>query len=170
VAPEAFPPSAASLSYGEATGATTRNRLPAVVRPLRGIVDPVRDPRSPMGSEPLPTRVQPIPGIPDAGSIRLQGRLTRGEVPRERDGLLAAVRSASTPKVVLELGAISEIDTAGAALLVEAFLAGERSGKRVLFCSPSASVLSVFRLAGFADILDHCCPTPAETRRRLMAP
>lgn len=119
--------------------------------------------------EAIPIESAPIPGVPGAESIRLGGSLTREEVPGRRAALLAAVERSAAPKVVLELGGIEAIDTAGAALLVEAFVAGKRRGKRVLFCSPSAAVLSVFRLAGFEDVLDHCCPTPAETRRRLLA-
>ena len=55
-----------------------------------------------------------------------------------------------------------------AAVLVEALMAAKRRGLRLLLCSPSESVLRMFRLAGFEEVLDHCCSTPEETRRRLL--
>ena len=68
---------------------------------------------------------------------------------------------------MLELGGIESIDTSGAAVIAEVFKAGISDGKHVLLCSPSEVVLRIFRLAGFEDVLNHCCSDPQETWRRL---
>lgn len=107
--------------------------------------------------------------MPEAGTIRLRGRVTHDEAPEARTALLDEMGKQTGSKVVLELGGVESIDTSGAAVLAEVFKAGVSKGKRVLLCSPSESVLRIFRLAGFEDVLNHCCADPEETWRRLQA-
>ena len=107
--------------------------------------------------------------MPEAGTIRLRGRVTHDEAREVRTALLDEMKKQTGSKVVLELGGIENIDTSGAAVLAEVFKAGIDDGKRVLLCSPSESVLRIFRLAGFEDVLNHCCADPQETWRRLQA-
>ena len=81
--------------------------------------------------------------------------------------IAAEVEETAARRLILELGGIDKMDTAGAAVLAEAMRVGENRGMQVLLCSPSESVLQIFKLAGFADVLDHCCAGWEETRRRL---
>lgn len=114
------------------------------------------------------TEVVPIPDIPDASAIHLSGRVTMDSAPRLRDKIMAEVSATAADKLVLELSGIEKIDTAGAAVLVEALKDGQERGMRVLLCSPSDSVTQIFRLAGFEEVLNYCCSCPEETRQRLL--
>ena len=106
-------------------------------------------------------------GIADTREIRIRGRVTFDEAPELRRRILAEVEETAARRLILELGGIDKMDTAGAAVLAEAMRVGENRGMRVLLCSPSKSVLQIFKLAGFTDVLDHCCAGWEETRRRL---
>ena len=110
-----------------------------------------------------------IEAMPEAGTVRLRGRVTLDEAPEVRKVLLGAVGKHTGSKLVLELAGVDEIDTSGAAVLAETLKTGLNRGLRVLLCSPSESVMQIFRLAGFEDVLDHCCADPQETWRRLQA-
>lgn len=113
------------------------------------------------------TEVTLIPEMPEAGTLHVRGKATFDEAPELRKKILAELGRLPAEKVVIELADVREMDTAGAAVLAEAFKYGINRGKRVLFCSPSVSVLNIFRLAGFDDVLNQCCSDPQETWRRL---
>ena len=110
-----------------------------------------------------------IETMPEAATVRLGGRITFDEAPEVRRLLLDEVGKHTGSKLVLELAGVNEIDTSGAAVLAEALKSGMSRGLRVLLCSPSESVMQIFRLAGFEDVLNHCCADPKETWRRLQA-
>jgi anti-anti-sigma factor len=120
-----------------------------------------------LGGAAFRVEVSPIPEMVGAGTIRLGGRVTYDEAADVRVVLLDEVRKQTGTKMVLELAEIEDIDTAGAAVLAEVLKSGLNRGLRVLLCSPSESVMRIFRLAGFDDVLDHCCADPQETWRRL---
>ncbi len=113
--------------------------------------------------------VAPVEAMPEAGTVHLRGRVTFDEAPEVRKVLLGAVSKHAGSKLVLELAGVDEIDTSGAAVLAETLKAGMNRGLRVLLCSPSDSVMQIFRLAGFEDVLDHCCADAQETWQRLQA-
>jgi len=113
------------------------------------------------------TEVAPIDEMPEAETIRLRGMVTYREAREVRSVLLEEVRKHVGSKLVLALGDIEKIDTAGAAVLAEALKAGLDRGLSVLLCSPSPSVINIFRLAGFDSVLDHCCANPDVTWSRL---
>ena len=115
------------------------------------------------------TEIARIEAMPGAGTVHVRGRVTFDEAPEVRRVLLDAVGQHAGDKLVLELAGVDEIDTSGAAVLAETLKAGMNRGLRVLLCSPSDSVMQIFRLAGFEDVLNHCCADPQETWRRLQA-
>ena len=117
----------------------------------------------------LHTEVATIPDVPEASTIRVRGRATYQETPQLRERLLGHVEAASGSKLVIELSGVQEIDTTGAAVLVEAVRAGERKGLRMLLCSPSEPVMKIFELAGFEEALNCCTSSPSETKQRLLA-
>jgi anti-anti-sigma factor len=108
-----------------------------------------------------------MPDMPEAGTLRLRGSITYDEVPELREFILSELSRSTGTKVVLELSGIETMDTTGAALLAEALKFGQNRDLRVLLCSPSESVLRIFRLAGFDDVLQHCCVDPQVTWQRL---
>jgi anti-anti-sigma factor len=115
------------------------------------------------------TETTALSGIPAAGSIRLAGRVTVDDVSALRKSILDEVERTEATRLVLELSGVERMDTAGAAVLVEALMRGRDRGIRVLLCSPSPSVIQMFRLAGLENVLDYCCGTVEEARRRLLA-
>ncbi|MFQ5718616.1 MAG: STAS domain-containing protein [Acidobacteriota bacterium] len=121
-----------------------------------------------MGSTVAVSAVQPVPGVPEAGTIRLTGAITYREAPRLRRELLRMLERSGAPKMVLSMSGVEEMDTAGAAVLAEVIKRALEKNQRVLLCSPSDAVSKVFRLAGFSEVLARTCTDPAETHRRLL--
>jgi anti-anti-sigma factor len=115
------------------------------------------------------TRVETIDDVPGAAYVHFRGRLTLDEVPELRKSILGEIGETSASRLAFELSGVEKLDTAGAAVLIEAIRAGHRRGLKLLLCSPSESVVQMFQLAGLEDVLDYCCSTPEETRRRLLA-
>ncbi len=115
------------------------------------------------------TSVRPVEGVPGACTIRISGRVVLDDAVELREAILGEVARTTATTIVLSLGGVEKMDTAGAAVLIEAVRLGQQRGHKTLLCSPSESVLRMFRLAGLEDVLDCCCPTPEETHRRLVA-
>lgn len=113
--------------------------------------------------------VAPVPEVAGAVTLRLGGSVTRRDASSLRKRILAEIRQTEARRVVLSLGGVEHMDTAAAAVLVEAVQIGRRRGLRVLLCSPSESVVRFFRMAGLLDIIDACTASPAETLERLLA-
>ena len=120
-----------------------------------------------MSDSAFTTEVVAYPGVATATAFRIAGHVRYTGAPELRREVLDALATADRPTLVIELGQVDEMDTAGAAVLVEAVLAGREHGRQVLLCSPSESVMRIFRLAGFEEALGASCPTADETRRRL---
>lgn len=112
-------------------------------------------------------QAQPVPGMPHARKVHLAGRITYREAPRLRRAIFSEVENPDASILVLELGGVERLDTAGAAVLVEALLASRQRDVPMLLCEPSESVLQIFRLAGFPEILASCCSSVEEVRRKL---
>jgi anti-anti-sigma factor len=122
-----------------------------------------------METQTFETQVAEVPDVPEATAVRIKGVARYPQVPKLRQVILEEIERTSAPRVVIELGQVTKMDTSGAAVLVEALLFGRDRGKTILLCSPSESVLRMFRLAGFEDAIKASCSSPAETRRRLLA-
>jgi anti-anti-sigma factor len=123
-----------------------------------------------MATHAFHTEVLPVPDLPGASSIRLSGRLTADEARELRESILGEVVETASSRLVFDLAGVERMDTAGAAVLIEAIRAGQDRGIRLLLCAPSEAVVRMFRLAGFENVLDYCCSTPEEVRRRLALP
>jgi anti-anti-sigma factor len=114
------------------------------------------------------TSSEPISGVPGACVVHIRGQVTAIEVPQLREALLLELSNAQDLHVVIELGGVQKMDTAGAAVLVEAVQTALESGRKMLVCSPGDSVVRMFRLAGLEEVLTCCCSDPDETLRRLL--
>jgi len=101
-----------------------------------------------------------------AFTLRIGGQVSRAEVPVLRSRILEAL-DREEDRIVFSLGNVTGMDTAGAAVLVEAVVEGRRRGKRVLLCSPSPSVMRMFELSGLTEALAACSPNPDVTLQRL---
>ena len=117
---------------------------------------------------PFQTEIAQSAELPGVRTLRIKGSVTYHDAPELRDWILQEVAQTPAPRLVLSLGDVEKMDTAGAAVLVEALLEGQKRGLRMLLCTPSESVLRMFRLAGLEQVLEHCCANSAETKRRLL--
>ena len=120
-----------------------------------------------MTAQAFHTAVKSIEGLPQASTMTLAGRVTLDEASAARDEILGWLASTDAEHIVMELSGVEKMDTSGAAVLAEALRVGRDRGLRILLCSPSESVLQIFRLAGFEEVLRSCCADPEETYRRL---
>ena len=121
-----------------------------------------------MKALPFQTEIALKAEMPGVGTIRVKGIVTYHDAPALRKLILKEVARTSASRLVLSLGDVEKMDTAGAAVLVEALLEGQKRGLRMLLCTPSEAVLRMFRPAGLEEALDHCCANPAETKQRLL--
>ena len=115
------------------------------------------------------TDVVAIPNVPRASAAKIKGRVTVSEVHELRQSILSDIAATTSSQLVLDLGGVEQMDTAGAAVLIEAIHLGKKKNLNLLLCSPSKSVIRMFQLAGLEDVLDYCCENPQETMRRLLA-
>jgi anti-anti-sigma factor len=102
-------------------------------------------------------------------SLALSGRISYVEAPELREILFSMIREDAPSHLIVELGAVERIDTAGAAVLVEGLAAAQATGKKLLLCEPGDWVRGTFELAGLKEALHSCCKGPREVGARLMA-
>jgi anti-anti-sigma factor len=115
------------------------------------------------------TEIRTVTEIDDASTLHVRGRIRYAQAHDLRRAILDWVARSKASRLIIELDEVEEMDTSGVAVLVEALLFGRDRSKQMLLCSPSESVMRLFRLAGFEEALKACCPTPAEALRRLQA-
>ncbi len=100
-------------------------------------------------------------------SLALSGAITYVEAPSLRSTLFRMLEADAPAQIVIELGALERIDTAGIAVLVEALIATRANDRIMLFCEPSDSVRATFELAGLQEALQSCCDCPRAIATRL---
>jgi len=122
-----------------------------------------------MNESTFETEIRPIPQLDDASTLHVRGRVRYAQAPKLRQVILDWVNRSSASRLIIELDEVEEMDTSGAAVLVEALLFGRDRSKQMLLCSPSESVMRLFQVAGFEEALKACCPSPADALRRLQA-
>jgi anti-anti-sigma factor len=122
-----------------------------------------------MSDSPFETEIRPVPGLEDASTLHVRGRIRYGQASAFRRAILDWVTRSPASRLIIELDEVEDMDTSGVAVLVESLVFGRDRSKQMLLCSPSESVMRLFRLAGFEEALKACCPSPAEALRRLQA-
>ena len=109
------------------------------------------------------------PGMDWATLIHIRGRITNAEAIDVQKNIHRQIDKRASSHVVLELGDVDAMDTAGASVLIEIIHDGLKKGRRTILCSPSESVVSMFELAGLRNVLDYSCNSQQETLDVLMA-
>lgn len=122
-----------------------------------------------MNDSTFQTEIRAVAGLEDASTLHIRGRIRYAQAPALRREILDWITRSPASRLIIELDAVEEMDTSGAAVLVESLVFGRDRSKQMLLCSPSESVMRLFRLAGFEEALAACCPSPAEALRRLQA-
>ncbi len=92
---------------------------------------------------------------PRTNVLTVRGRVTHREAPLLRRRLFAAIDD-SRERLVVALEGVETMDTAAVAVLVEGLLATRQKSTEIFFCTPSASVRAVFKLAGLEQALERC--------------
>ena len=107
--------------------------------------------------------------VPEIGAFHLQvfGTITFEEAPELRETIFSTLREKGNRPLVVELGGVERMDTAGVAALLEGLIESRRQNRSYFLCAPSESVLRIFRLAGLPDALESCCRGPEDVRERL---
>ena len=122
-----------------------------------------------MNNLPFETEIRTVAGLEDASTLHVRGRIRYAQAVAFRQAILDWVTRSPASRLIIELDDVEEMDTSGVAVLVESLVFGRDRSKQMLLCSPSESVMRLFRLAGFEEALKACCPSPAEALRRLQA-
>lgn len=96
---------------------------------------------------------------PDRLSVRLDGPLDRHSVPAIRKGLLKSARAGGVVKMEIDLSRVSNVDTAGIAVLVEVLKVLNRKQGSLRLTGLNGAVLKMIRLSRLEtvfDMADHC--------------
>jgi anti-anti-sigma factor len=100
-------------------------------------------------------------------SLALTGRVGYEDATALRAILFEMIRGDAPHHIVVELGALERIDTAGVAVLVEGLIAARATGQEMLLCEPSSTVRATFELAGLQEALRSCCQCPKDVQTRI---
>lgn len=92
-----------------------------------------------------------LPG-PAACVVRIAGELDASDAPRVR-ALLAEQVLSGTGSLVLDLSALSFIDSAGLAAIIAAHKGTRSAGTRLVLAGPSEAVRKVLAVTGLASVL-----------------
>ncbi len=122
-----------------------------------------------MTAQRFQTEVQEIPGRPDVLMLLVQGRISYHEAPEFREIIFDKVANTRGSVLVVDLGGVEQIDTAGLAVLLEGLLSAQLRDLQVLLCQPSESVVQVFRMANLNEALEASCTSRGEVEQRLMS-
>ncbi len=88
---------------------------------------------------------------PSIGIARMVGPIDIDHARKTRQMLLASL--ASRDNLLVDMSAVTEIDSAGAAILVEAHIAARRNGRDFALSCVGDQVMKVFRLARLDRVL-----------------
>jgi anti-anti-sigma factor len=85
--------------------------------------------------------------------VRLSGRLDSSTAKSAEDGIAAAIAGAETPRLVIDLGGLSYISSAGLRVLLVTNKKIKQASGRMALCGPTAAVREVLSISGFDTIL-----------------
>lgn len=87
----------------------------------------------------------------DAVVVSPSGEIATHEAPAMRQAIRGAL-DAKPPRVVIDLGAVSYMATAGLATLVEALQIANRNGAKLVLCSLQDRVRTVFEISRLTSV------------------
>ena len=85
--------------------------------------------------------------------VRLSGRLDSSTSKSAEDGIAAAIAGLATPRIVIDLGGLVYISSAGLRVLLVTNKKVKQGGGRMALCGLNANVREVFSISGFDTIL-----------------
>ena len=99
--------------------------------------------------------------------LTVRGAVTFREAPELREHLLRAIAAHPDRNLVVELGQVSQFDTAAMAVLLEGLKLTNGIEPEVFLVGASESVTKVFKLAGFEDALLRCFGCMDDIQRQI---
>ena len=105
-----------------------------------------------MSTMPLDVATVDVCTMADGVLVRLRGRLDAGTVPALRDALLR-VRPSGCDDVLVDAGAVEQVDDAALAVLVAAPLWAEATGGRMAYTSLSRQLAELAGDSGVEDLM-----------------
>ena len=100
---------------------------------------------------------KPMRNRPEVPVLHVHGKVLFDDAPAFREKLLSEVARTRASTLVVDLGSVEKMSTAGAAVLVEGLAESREHGLKMLLWAPSESVIQSFHLAGLDDALGACC-------------
>ena len=85
--------------------------------------------------------------------LRLEGELDASTAPILDEALRRAASDGAAQRLVLDLGKLKFVDSAGLSVLVAAHRRLQHDGAELVVCSPSAAVRRLFDIAGLDRVL-----------------
>jgi anti-anti-sigma factor len=101
--------------------------------------------------------IEPMHNRPGVQVLRVRGKVLFDHAPALRERLLAEVARTQASTLVVDLGSVEKMSSAGAAVLVEGLIASRERGLHMLLWAPSESVVQTFQIAGLDNALEACC-------------
>ncbi len=99
--------------------------------------------------------------------LTIRGAVTFREAPELRQQLLKAIETHPERNLVVELGEVTQFDTAAMAVLLEGLMLTTGIEPEVFLVGASESVTKVFKLAGFEDALLRCFGCMDDIRQQI---
>ena len=99
--------------------------------------------------------------------LTVRGAVTFRQAPELREHLLRAIAAHPDRNLVVELGQVTQFDTAAMAVLLEGLKLTHGIEPEVFLVGASDSVTKVFKLAGFEDALLRCFGCMDDIQRQI---
>jgi phospholipid transport system transporter-binding protein len=90
-----------------------------------------------------------------AGRFAVRGVLTFATARHARDEGLRALRAASASELEIDLSAVSQVDSAGLAVLLDWLAASKRERRRLRYTGLPAGLLAIARISDVAELLEQ---------------
>ena len=103
----------------------------------------------------LRLRTRPAGGHLHEGAtiIEVAGELDLHSAPQLRAEVVRAIESQSPPRIIIDLGGVTFLDSTGVGVLVGALKRAREANGALQFCSPQARVYRVFEITGLIGAL-----------------
>lgn len=89
---------------------------------------------------------------PDTGHLRIHGELSFASVPALQRAAAGHIERAASP-LLIDLGAVQRVDSAGLALLVDWLRQGRRHGLEMRFTGMPDQLMAIARASGLDKLL-----------------
>lgn len=102
----------------------------------------------------LRLRTRPVTGASERATVvEVAGELDLHSAPRLRAEVARALEGDASPRIVIDLGGVTFLDSTGVGVLVGALKRAREADGQLHFCSPQPRVCRVFEITGLVGAL-----------------